>query len=185
MIWRAVAIIVAAYLLSLPVAAQEIPLRNGLSLAYGSPAAPALSLDGVDERRHTLEALRGQVVVVNFWATWCPPCIAEMPAMQRMYELLHEDGLEVLAINAGQDAETIGAFLSEFEVALTFPVLLDPKGRRSRPGAHGACPRPTSSTRPATSPTSPRGAGRWIPSTSSRCCARSSSVRFRSSLRWS
>ena len=128
MIWRAVAIIVAAYLLSLPVAAQEIPLRNGLSLAYGSPAAPALSLDGVDERRHTLEALRGQVVVVNFWATWCPPCIAEMPAMQRMYELLHEDGLEVLAINAGQDAETIGAFLSEFEVALTFPVLLDPKG---------------------------------------------------------
>ena len=46
-----------------------------------------------------LSALRGKVVFINLWATWCPPCIEEMPTMQRLYERLHDRGLEVLAIS--------------------------------------------------------------------------------------
>ena len=109
-----------------PGGAQE--LRDGLSVAYGKPPAPRLVLDDVEGREHRLSGLEGQVVVVNFWATWCPPCIAEMPAIQRMYDLLGDEGIAVLAVNVGESAEWIRRFTREFDVALSFPLLLDPGG---------------------------------------------------------
>lgn len=78
-----------------------------------------------------LAALRGKVVFINVWTTWCPPCIEEMPAIQRLYEQLHPKGLEVLAIN--MDAlgrQTVEPFLDKRR--LTFPVLLDPESRTER-----------------------------------------------------
>ena len=103
-------------------------LRNGLSVAYGNPPAPPLALEDVDGRVHRLSDLRGRVVVVNFWATWCPPCIAEMPAIQRMYDALAGQGIRVLAVNAGEHVEDIRSFVRNFEPALTFPLLRDSKG---------------------------------------------------------
>ena len=65
----------------------------------------------------------GRVVIVNFWATWCPPCREEMPSMQRAYEQLRGEGIEMLAINIGEDEDTLFAFTADYPVE--FPLLLD------------------------------------------------------------
>ena len=112
--------------LAAPLRGQE--LRDGLSVAYGNPPAPRLALEDIDGREHRLADLRGRVVAVNFWATWCPPCVAEMPAIQRMYDALADEGIHVLAVNAGESAEDIRSFVRDFEPALTFPLLRDTNG---------------------------------------------------------
>ena len=119
----AAALVVASIL---PAAGQE--LRDGLSVAYGNPPAPPLALEDIDGRTHRLADLLGRVVVINFWATWCPPCVAEMPALQRMYAALRGDGVAVLAVNAGESADAIRSFAQDFEVELGFPLLQDPDG---------------------------------------------------------
>ena len=70
-----------------------------------------------------LSALKGKVVLLNFWATWCGPCRAEMPSMQRMYTQLRGQGLEILAVDLQEDKVTVERFVKE--LGLTFPVLLD------------------------------------------------------------
>ena len=121
-------LLAAASVLALAVPARGQALRDGLSVAYGNPPAPPLVLEDIDGREHRLADLRGRVVVVNFWATWCPPCVAEMPAIQRMYDALADEGLHVLAVNAGESAEDIRSFVRDFEPALTFPLLRDTNG---------------------------------------------------------
>jgi peroxiredoxin len=70
-------------------------------------------------------------VFINIWATWCPPCIEEMPTMQRLYDRLHDRGLEVLAISVDAlGAQIIGPFMQKHR--LTFPALLDPEGSIER-----------------------------------------------------
>ena len=76
----------------------------------------------------TLSALRGKTVIINLWATWCPPCRQEMPHMQKFYEE-HQEEVEILAVNLTSEdygKERVAQFVSEFE--LTFPVLLDYTG---------------------------------------------------------
>ena len=73
-----------------------------------------------------LHDYRGQVVLVNFWATWCPPCKAEMPDIDAYYAANKEKGLVVLAVNAQEPAATVRSFIEQR--SFTFPVLLDEKG---------------------------------------------------------
>jgi thiol-disulfide isomerase/thioredoxin len=70
-----------------------------------------------------LKDYRGKVVIVNFWATWCPPCRYELPSMERAYQRLKDKGVEMLAINVGEDADTIFTFTVDYPV--TFPLLMD------------------------------------------------------------
>ena len=121
-------LLAAVFVIAVSAPAHGQTLRDGLSVAYGNPPAPRLALNDLRGREHRLSDLRGRVVVLNFWATWCPPCIAEMPAIQRMYDALRREGLEVLAVNAGEGAEDIRRFLREFDPPLTFPILLDRDG---------------------------------------------------------
>jgi len=92
----------------------------------GSPA-PGFDLPrvGADDDGATLsfEALRGKVVLVNFWATWCEPCKEEMPAMQRLYEVHRGGGFELVAISVDTEPEPVRAFRAE--LGLTFPIVLD------------------------------------------------------------
>ncbi len=74
-----------------------------------------------------LSDYRGQIVMLNFWATWCPPCRAEMPAIERAYERYSEQGVMVLAINNGETSAEIAPFVQAF--ALQFPVVLDTERR--------------------------------------------------------
>jgi thiol-disulfide isomerase/thioredoxin len=87
--------------------------------------APALKLKGLDGKTHDLAQLRGRVVLVNYWATWCPPCRREMPSMERLTQALRGEPFVVLAVDVGEDAETIETFASQLETEPTFPILLD------------------------------------------------------------
>jgi peroxiredoxin len=71
----------------------------------------------------TLRALKGNIVLVNFWATWCPPCRKEMPDLEALYKRFHDRGLLVLAISDEDEAKVRG-YISE--KGYTYPVLLDP-----------------------------------------------------------
>lgn len=95
---------------------------------FRGPAEPApeFELPGLDGRRVGLRALRGRVVLVNFWATWCAPCREEMPALDRLARELAPRGLVVLAVNHQEDAEGVRAFVRELGLGL--PVLLDAEG---------------------------------------------------------
>jgi peroxiredoxin len=87
-------------------------------------AAPDFALPSLDsERLVALSDLRGRVVLVNFWATWCKPCEDEMPAMDRLYRELHSAGFELLAISVGEQPSVVREFRDRLGV--TFPVLLD------------------------------------------------------------
>lgn len=85
--------------------------------------APDFALQNLDGETVTLSGLRGQVVLINFWATWCGPCRQEMPAIEARY---NHGGFEVLAVDFGETAEQVQRFLDEIGVQL--PVLLDSNG---------------------------------------------------------
>ena len=89
----------------------------------GRPA-PGFTLPRLEGDPVSLEALRGRVVLVNFWATWCKPCEDEMPAMERLYGSLEGQPFELLAVSVDDDAEQVEAFRQR--LALSFPILLDP-----------------------------------------------------------
>jgi peroxiredoxin len=86
----------------------------------------SFTLTSMDGKTFSLEALRGKVVLLNFWATWCPPCRKEMPDMEALYRRFQKKGLVVLAVS-DEERETVVGFLAKQNY--TFPILLDP-GRK-------------------------------------------------------
>ncbi|MDH5360197.1 MAG: TlpA family protein disulfide reductase, partial [Gammaproteobacteria bacterium] len=93
----------------------------------GNPPAPALSFPDTKGVQQTLSDYRGKVVLLNFWATWCPPCVHEMPSMDRLQQTLKGQPFTILAVNMAEEAEVVRTFL-ERDVKVDFPVLLDSKG---------------------------------------------------------
>ena len=104
--------------------AQEIAAGKSLSAspAIGSPA-PDFELTNLTGDHIRLSELRGTVVLINFWATWCGPCRLEMPAIQERYERYRPE-LAVLAVDFDEPADEVKKFVEE--LGLTFEVLLDP-----------------------------------------------------------
>jgi cytochrome c biogenesis protein CcmG, thiol:disulfide interchange protein DsbE len=94
--------------------------------------APDFSLPSRDGQMVQLADLRGQVVIINLWASWCVPCRAEMPAIQRVYERHQARGLTVLAVNSTVQDREAEALRFVDELGLEFPVLLDREGVVSR-----------------------------------------------------
>jgi peroxiredoxin len=95
---------------------------NGAVLQAGA-AAPNFSYTLPDGTTRRLSDLRGQKVLVNFWATWCPPCRAEMPDMQQAFVRHQDEGFVVLAVNSGETQAEVEAFADEF--ALGFPLIVN------------------------------------------------------------
>jgi peroxiredoxin len=95
----------------------------------GRPAAPDFNLLDVDGNQHRLADYRGKVVAINFWATWCPPCLREMPSMQRLWDQLKQKDFVILAIDVGEDDETVFRFTIALDTPLEFPLLLDLDGK--------------------------------------------------------
>lgn len=117
---------------SLTVNLPEPGAAAGRATATPAPApiigapAPDFTLTDLAGQTVTLSAYRGQVVLLNFWATWCGPCQAEMPALQQQYAAFKDKGLALVAVNAGEPRADVENFVRA--AALTFPVLLDPRG---------------------------------------------------------
>ena len=112
------------------IAAAVLLVAAGLAGCEGGPdpiergsRAPEFSLPSLDGGAVSLAGLRGRVVLVNFWATWCEPCKEEMPAMERLYQAWREGGFELLAISVGEAPEPVREFRDA--LGLSFPVLLD------------------------------------------------------------
>jgi cytochrome c biogenesis protein CcmG, thiol:disulfide interchange protein DsbE len=92
--------------------------------------APGFSLANLNGTNTALIDLKGQVLLINVWATWCPPCRVEMPSIQAAYEQYHDQGFTVLAVNLQEDPAVVAAFMRDYQ--LTFPALLDRNGQVSR-----------------------------------------------------
>ena len=97
---------------------REAPEIGGL--------APRFTLEDTQGNQITLSDHHGKVVLINFWATWCPPCKQEMPDIQNMYEL-HSENLVVLAIDNDEPEAMVRDF--QEDLGLTFNILLDPAAR--------------------------------------------------------
>ena len=111
-----------------------------LSPYTAQPGSTTFDLPDVKGQQHSLEDYRGQVVLVNFWASWCPPCIQEMPGLERLRQMLKDQPFEILAINVGERKYKVWKFVKL--ISFELPVLLDT--RKDTFDSWGASVLPTS-----------------------------------------
>ncbi len=100
--------------------------------------APALALQNLNGETESLADYRGQVVLVNNWATWCPPCKAEMPTLVAYHNKYAAEGFSVIAIEAGDPADEVLQFAKTYE--MNFPVWLDPQSEALTAFRNGTLP---------------------------------------------
>ncbi|CAA6815528.1 MAG: Thiol:disulfide oxidoreductase related to ResA [uncultured Thiotrichaceae bacterium] len=91
-----------------------------------TPDRPFQDLNGTS---YTMENLKGKPIIINFWATWCPPCRAEMPSMNRAWAKVKDEGILMFAANVGESPETIAKFTEE--IPIDFPIILDVNAKLS------------------------------------------------------
>lgn len=108
--------------LSLPIGAAE------LKALPPNTEPPPLALPDLQGREHTLAQYRGKVVLLNFWASWCPPCVREMPSMQRLNAALKNRPFAIVTVNMDETREEITAFLQKLKIH-EFVVLMDRGGK--------------------------------------------------------
>jgi peroxiredoxin len=103
-----------------------VPAGQTLTPVPGDVPAPDFSLPDTEGKVRRLSDYRGRPVILNFWATWCPPCREEIPSMNRAWRVLREEGVAMLGLNVGEDEDTIFVFTADYPA--DFPLLLDRTG---------------------------------------------------------
>jgi len=105
---------------------QDNPYLKFSPLRVGQPA-PGFTLPGLDGKMVSLSDYRGHVVLVNVWATWCPPCVDEMPSMEKLYRELKGENFEILAVSIDAlGKKAVAPFMKKY--SLSFQALMDPDG---------------------------------------------------------
>jgi peroxiredoxin len=111
---------------------SRVPAAVGKAEKVQAPAkgltAPGFTLEDPDGLVYELASLKGKVVLLNFWASWCPPCKAEMPAMQEVFDQYKDQGFVILAVNSTIQDDPGEAVAFYEEMGLTFPLLMDRDG---------------------------------------------------------
>jgi len=105
---------------------RQFPKRALLDTIASKPRAPDFSLLDEDGKIHRLSDYKGKPLILNFWATWCPPCREELPSMNRAWKKIKDEGIEMIAVNVGEDEDTVFAFTAEYPI--DFQVLFDESG---------------------------------------------------------
>ena len=98
--------------------------------AADAPQAPAFTLQSVDGKTVSLSQFKGDVVMINFWASWCGPCRQEMPLLDDIYKQYKDMGFVLLGVNVEPDAQSADAWLKKTPVS--YPILYDPKSQVSQ-----------------------------------------------------
>jgi thiol-disulfide isomerase/thioredoxin len=111
---------------------QQPELSHNLTPMKKVVAASDFRLQDMDEEYKKLSEYRGKVVLLNFWATWCPPCIREMPSMERLQNKVDAKTFKVIALNQMESADDVFAFTGQLEVDPTFEILFDSNSEVSR-----------------------------------------------------
>ena len=93
----------------------------------GNPIPHALVLPDLNDKMIDLRSLKGKVVVINFWASWCPPCVHEMPSMESLYQQFKDKPFTILGVNMAESKAEVNSFLSK-KVKVTFPIVMDYDG---------------------------------------------------------
>ena len=100
-------------------------IKMGIVSPKSEKLAPDFALETLTGEILSLKDFKGKAVLLNFWATWCEPCKKELPSMQKIYDELKSDGMEIVAISIDRNKkERVGKYIEKYK--LTFPVLLDP-----------------------------------------------------------
>ena len=124
-------LVLGAAWIGLSVAPPGSTTQGGIPAPQVGFLAPDFSLQNLEGKNITLSDLRGQVVLVNLWASWCGPCRIEMPAMQQVYETYKDQGFTIVAVNATNQDSVTNALAFAEELNLTFPIVLDVDGEAS------------------------------------------------------
>jgi thiol-disulfide isomerase/thioredoxin len=122
-----IALALASLLCAAPTAAQlPLPeLSHELTRLSTPIEAPDFQLEDMDGNKHSLENYRGKVVILNFWATWCPPCRREIPSMEALHRAFKEEAFAILAVNEWETEDHVFAFMGQLPVDPGFPILFD------------------------------------------------------------
>jgi thiol-disulfide isomerase/thioredoxin len=111
---------------------QQPELGYQLSALSKPIPAPAFNLMDMDEEHHSLEKYRDKVILLNFWATWCPPCRREMPSMESLHQSLKDENFVVIAINQMEEPDHVFAYTGQLDVDPTFLLLFDTDSKISQ-----------------------------------------------------
>ena len=122
--WKIFAGIIAIVLVAILLTKTNHTEAEAVKIAVIGKSVGDFTLLDLSGNSIQLSDYEGKTVLINSWATWCPPCRAEMPDLENYYQLHRDDGFEILAINAGETQEQAAAFVNF--TSLSFPVLLDP-----------------------------------------------------------
>ena len=129
----AVTLIISSVISFHALAAWEPPKLGHQMTQVSKPiVAPDFVLDDIDETPFNFSQLKGKVVLLNFWATWCPPCVREIPSMEMLYQKFKNKGFTVLAVNQMEDGDTVFSFTGQLSLDPTFTVLFDKTSKVSR-----------------------------------------------------
>jgi len=104
---------------------QQPELSHNLTLVNKTVPASDFELQNMDEENVKFSDYRGKVVLLNFWATWCPPCVREMPSMERLQQQIGKDDFRVVTVNQMESPDDVFAFTGQLELDPTFDILFD------------------------------------------------------------
>jgi len=121
-----VAVTVLVTIISLKLNNSSFEFSNQVSIESGT-SAPDFTFPGLDGKMIRLSDYKGKVVLVNIWATWCPPCVDEMPSMEKLYQKFKGENFEILAVSIDEPGlKAVAPFMKKSK--LTFPALIDSEG---------------------------------------------------------